>query len=879
MKIIICEKCHKIPKITILNNSKIQINCEKCKEFRTESTDYFKKFINDNINDNLFDLDICNYDNHNEEKRSILYCFQCNKYICESCLNNIHNKFGQLNHSTIKQKIINEYYCKEPGHEEYILDHYCLKCNNYLCPKCKCQHSDSDIFSFDNQENRINDIKNKIKKCEEIINIEENYLKKYIKRIQDKIDRLNNLFNDYKNRNLNSISIYKLLINNYEQTYNKIRNYNIYYNININDNFNLKESTIYSNECLFSDYNRLSTFYMNTNHIKTKEYTDYYITEKCCDKKIKKCIIINNNIIAYIFENKYKNISFAYKLTDDSPYNLFNIYFDNFIKDIYRLSEDKIIYLDYLNNLTIDEIYVKDNILNANKIKSFQNIDYALIDLFDNKFFMIENKDNLYFNIIYCSDNNYENTNLISKQNLKFNVKYIFEDIIEIIDNSNINNEDKSNLKSIFVYNGENDEKLEKLINSNNNLLNFFNNKNIDLYNKIRNKINENEEKYTFNSNYIWKTFKRLNNNLNNNNLSEKEKEGIKYILNLNFICADILEKYINYIIFNSKINNIYNYKNSFILFMGEKSCIQCYSIKAKKFYVLAAINLFMDVENFNNFEVIQITSNKIILNDFKNKIVYFIENNQIYNFCLLKKTFKYNSNVTVDNNYILFDKIINNNLQFSFIDLSDFTNKENNRLIELLNFKLNYNIPKIAISQRFQKFINIYDNNQLCILDYMYENHYNNQNNDNKNEIILIKDNNSEIIPPSFIYSSIYDSEYDPKNLFKEKEYYCSKTKKNEFITFDFEKEYYFNKIIVKYINKYKNGRIKKFKLYFLDSKKRIIDIFEKNDFDKEWDFFTIITNNKARYIKFEFLENFGENYFVIGKMSFYVEETYSIK
>ena len=58
-----------------------------------------------------------------------------------------------------------------------------------------------------------------------------------------------------------------------------------------------------------------------------------------------------------------------------------------------------------------------------------------------------------------------------------------------------------------------------------------------------------------------------------------------------------------------------------------------------------------------------------------------------------------------------------------------------------------------------------------------------------------------------------------------------------------------------------------------------RVVDKFECNNKDKELDYFTLSINVKGRYIKFEFLENFGENYFVIGKINFFVDEVYSIK
>ena len=878
MKVVICEQCYNIPKITILNNSKIRIECLNCNESKIEECNYFDKF-KENINDELFELNNCNYENHEEDARAKLYCFQCDKYICESCLNNIHNRNQQTKrHSTIIQKIRTEYYCRKLGHEEYILDRYCPKCNSYLCSRCNCEHSGSDIFTFENQENKIREIKKNIEKCKEIINIEENYLKKYIKKIQDKIDILNNQFKDYKNRNLNAISIYELLIDNYEKTCKAIKNYNIYNNININDNFNLNESKIFSNECLLSTYNRLSTFYMNTNHNKTKEYTNYYITEKHCDKKIKKCIIINNNVIAYIYEKKLDNVSFAYKLKEDSPYSNYDIFYENFIKDIHPLNNDKFIILDYLNKLKIFKINIIDNNFGNKTITSFININYYLKDLYDNNnFFMIQH-DESFFNLKYCSGEKYDKCYLISKENKKFIIKNIFEDINKIIDNSNINNNDKSSLKSIFIYNGHNDENLEKLINVNNQFLLFFENKNKELYNRMRNKINQNELNYLYNSNYIFKTFKRLNNNINNNNLNQNERNDITYMANFNNICGDIIEKYINYYIFNSKINNIYNYLNKFLFFMGENYLINAYSLKDKRFYTLAPINFFIDRNNFNDFGIIQITSEEVVLNDSKNKFIYFIENNQNYNFILLSKTFNYHSNIAIDNNYLLFDKIENNELQFSFIDLSNFSNTENKELIELLNFKINYNIPKIIFNEGFKKFITLYDNNQLCILDYIYEKEFKNQDNIQINKINLKLDNKSEIIPPQSEFSSVYNNDYKVENLFLEKDYYCSKTNKNESILFDFEKEYYFKSINISYIDKYKKGRLKKFNLIILDKEKRLINKIDYSVDKLECNNLNVPADNKGRYLKFEFLENFGEEYFVIGKMKFLVEQTYSI-
>ena len=180
MKIIVCEKCFSIPKITIINSIEVKLECHICKTDILCKFDYFKKFININENDDLFALPICNKNKHG---KAIIFCFQCGKYLCEYCLK-IHNDFfGEKKHDTIKQKIKHQYFCTKEGHEENKLKYFCLKCNNYLCSDCRCDHEDNHKYNFSIDENKINEIKNNIKKCEEIIKKEEeNFCSKIIKK-------------------------------------------------------------------------------------------------------------------------------------------------------------------------------------------------------------------------------------------------------------------------------------------------------------------------------------------------------------------------------------------------------------------------------------------------------------------------------------------------------------------------------------------------------------------------------------------------------------------------------------------------------------------------------------------------------------------------
>ena len=194
MKVIVCEKCFNIPKITIKNKNEIQLECPNCKSITSSPIDYFNRYIKLNEKDDLFNLPNCNFKDHLE--KAILYCFKCSKYLCKDCLKSHDEIFKEKGHITIKQKIKHKYFCEKEGHEEYILNKFCLKCNKYLCCDCKCEHNENELYNFNNIDNDINDIKNKVLKCQEIIEKEEIKYKNFIKILENKINSLTNLFND-----------------------------------------------------------------------------------------------------------------------------------------------------------------------------------------------------------------------------------------------------------------------------------------------------------------------------------------------------------------------------------------------------------------------------------------------------------------------------------------------------------------------------------------------------------------------------------------------------------------------------------------------------------------------------------------------------------
>ena len=88
-----------------------------------------------------------------------------------------------------------------------------------------------------------------------------------------------------------------------------------------------------------------------------------------------------------------------------------------------------------------------------------------------------------------------------------------------------------------------------------------------------------------------------------------------------------------------------------------------------------------------------------------------------------------------------------------------------------------------------------------------------------------------------------------------------------------DFSQEYYFTGFEILFSQTYYNCKPKTYKVQTFDNKKRITNEFtfinEKKDKLKK----IIELNKQARYLKFNFNENFGGEYFVIRKIYFFIE------
>jgi hypothetical protein len=236
----------------------------------------------------------------------------------------------------------------------------------------------------------------------------------------------------------------------------------------------------------------------------------------------------------------------------------------------------------------------------------------------------------------------------------------------------------------------------------------------------------------------------------------------------------------------------------------------------------------------------------------------------------LLRKVGEYYSTVIVNDNYLLFDTIKENNIIiFNAVNISNENFVENRELPELLNTKVEYNYPKILLFSNSNKLISLYDENQLSIANYKHNKvEKNNKKISKKLEINC----HSKLNPKIIKYSNIYSESYHPSHLFDDSsKYYCSgidSNKNNNYIEIDLCCDYFLEELTLVFHDSYLDCIPKNCSLKIFDNKKNQIVEFKFSN--KEEEKKVIEINEITRYILFEFNDNFGGKYIVIKKFQF---------
>ena len=246
--LLLCNKCLSIPKIDINPyNHKVVSLCPNNHQINPISLDfYLKEELNKKI--------ICSICNKTTELQKLLYCKNCLSILCDIC-----NKNHNTSHKIIKYPDIN-YLC--PAHLSKY-NKICLECNKEICDKCleTKNHLDHKTqFISDYLKMPKNGINNNI-----ITALNRNIKKenKQIEIVKDMIiKKINNIteIKDIENK------INQKLINNiieYPQNFNSIYNVN-----NMINNNNISEESYY--ETISNITNLLENYFTNGNTGKDK---------------------------------------------------------------------------------------------------------------------------------------------------------------------------------------------------------------------------------------------------------------------------------------------------------------------------------------------------------------------------------------------------------------------------------------------------------------------------------------------------------------------------------------------------------------------------------------------------------------------------------
>ena len=160
----LCPNCSSIPLIHIVESdtpSLVQLKCH-CTNPPTERIMTIQNYLSlfhSNLNDNKEQIKCQNEIDNEDDTTSICnneaykYCIQCNKWLCQSCLEE-HDEFEEVvnNHITTPTKININLTCEKHNRDN---DYFCTECFVPYCIECKKQ----DNLHQEHKTSKVNIIK------------------------------------------------------------------------------------------------------------------------------------------------------------------------------------------------------------------------------------------------------------------------------------------------------------------------------------------------------------------------------------------------------------------------------------------------------------------------------------------------------------------------------------------------------------------------------------------------------------------------------------------------------------------------------------------------------------------------------------------------
>ena len=314
---IICPECRETTKLNIKDYLIYLYECKNGHTINNLSFDEFEK--TQKIDFSKILCNICKKNNKsNTYKNEFYICGTCFNYLCPLC-KLAHNK----NHNIINYD--NKNYCCSKHNELYTM--YCKNCKINICLSCSSQHKNHNTIFYGNIMPDIDKIKDEMNQFKKTVDIFKN-------RVTQIINKLTKV--------MNNIEIYYNICNelliNYE---NKKRNYELLQNLNQLDNNNVindldiinkDNNTITMFKNILNIYNKM----INNNKNKT---TNYNFKKELFEKNI-------NNEIKMKLKIEKKDVNEKiYFLDNTNGKYIFGTHYHDFLTELNETNVEL-----YINN-------------------------------------------------------------------------------------------------------------------------------------------------------------------------------------------------------------------------------------------------------------------------------------------------------------------------------------------------------------------------------------------------------------------------------------------------------------------------------------------------------------------------------------------------
>lgn len=245
LPILQCLKCNSCPFVKLIQGDEptVEIAC-LCAETRKIALNEYISELEKNfesIKTESNNKSKCEFLNeHKETEESTIFCYQCQKWLCEKCHASHKRNIALLGHTFIPFKITSQIHCEK--HPKKYLEFYCITCKIHFCTDCLEEHKTHshvklcDYFS----KNTFKSICDNKTKAKEIIETNKKLRDSIIVYLEHKIKEIKEAFSRFNLVNEQIISFIDIMTNTYQLAG---LNYQIMNNLNNYSSFNFQVPT------------------------------------------------------------------------------------------------------------------------------------------------------------------------------------------------------------------------------------------------------------------------------------------------------------------------------------------------------------------------------------------------------------------------------------------------------------------------------------------------------------------------------------------------------------------------------------------------------------------------------------------------------------